>query len=163
MKHPSLPTPDYSPNNPKLSSSLTNLSCRDDELLAPISTITLPSTLPKTKNNYFKDANLADEQKLSKQTNMLSPLSGSELLRKLQMLDGDGGVGGGGGGGGGDALVEMANAALEPVAEQQRAESALSIASQVCLPFLIAGMGMVGAGLYLDIVQVCSLISNFKL
>lgn len=33
-------------------------------------------------------------------------------------------------------------------------ESSLSIISQVTLPFIIAGFGMVGAGMVLDIVQV---------
>jgi hypothetical protein len=37
---------------------------------------------------------------------------------------------------------------------QKKQETALAIALQVCLPFLVAGMGMVGAGIYLDIVQV---------
>lgn len=37
---------------------------------------------------------------------------------------------------------------------QKKQETALAIALQVCLPFLVAGMGMVGAGIYLDVVQV---------
>lgn len=41
-------------------------------------------------------------------------------------------------------------------------ETYFSIAVQVFIPFLIAGFGMVGAGLVLDIVQV-SIIKNFRL
>ncbi|CAG0902824.1 unnamed protein product [Darwinula stevensoni] len=36
---------------------------------------------------------------------------------------------------------------------EQQEETFFSIAKQVCLPFLIAGLGMVGAGMLLDIVQ----------
>jgi len=40
--------------------------------------------------------------------------------------------------------------------EDEPLESYLAITIQVFIPFLIAGLGMVGAGLVLDLVQVCS-------
>lgn len=44
---------------------------------------------------------------------------------------------------------------VQPLLEiTEKGESTVSIACQVCIPFLIAGMGMVAAGLYLDVVQV---------
>jgi S-formylglutathione hydrolase FrmB len=42
------------------------------------------------------------------------------------------------------------------------AETHLSIGCQVVAPFLIAGMGMVGAGFYLDHVQVSLLKQSWK-
>lgn len=45
--------------------------------------------------------------------------------------------------------------------ENEPLESYLAITIQVFIPFLVAGLGMVGAGLVLDLVQVISkLISN---
>lgn len=42
------------------------------------------------------------------------------------------------------------------VSINEEEETACTIAWQVAIPFLIAGLGMVGAGLVLDIVQVCT-------
>lgn len=50
-----------------------------------------------------------------------------------------------------DVVVKVDPAASGSHAEQ---ETFLSIGLQVLLPFLVAGMGMVGAGIYLDHVQV---------
>lgn len=43
---------------------------------------------------------------------------------------------------------------------QEPLESYLAITLQVSIPFLIAGLGMVGAGLVLDLVQVSKLIGK---
>lgn len=45
--------------------------------------------------------------------------------------------------------------------DRHHSETYLSITIQVFIPFLIAGLGMVGAGLVLDVVQV-SVTSNAK-
>lgn len=58
-----------------------------------------------------------------------------------------------------DVVVETKMLA-SPDAHQS--ETYLSIAIQVFIPFLIAGFGMVGAGLVLDVVQV-SLVIQSKL
>lgn len=51
-----------------------------------------------------------------------------------------------------DVVVQKVEApAANPHSEP---ETFLSIGLQVLLPFLVAGMGMVGAGIYLDHVQV---------
>ncbi|XP_046984905.1 solute carrier family 41 member 1-like [Schistocerca americana] len=50
-----------------------------------------------------------------------------------------------------DVVVEASM--LAPPAEPPQSETYLSIAIQVFIPFLIAGLGMVGAGLVLDAVQ----------
>lgn len=42
---------------------------------------------------------------------------------------------------------------------QVETETSLAILMQVMLPFLVAGLGMVGAGLVLDLVQVCVFLS----
>jgi len=42
--------------------------------------------------------------------------------------------------------------------EEEEEETFWGIAIQVFIPFLIAGMGMVGAGLVLDVVQVCCIV-----
>ena len=42
--------------------------------------------------------------------------------------------------------------------DEEPTESYLAITIQVFIPFLIAGLGMVGAGLVLDLVQVSSII-----
>lgn len=47
--------------------------------------------------------------------------------------------------------------------EEEPLESYLAITIQVFIPFLIAGLGMVGAGLVLDLVQVRNLLFNIKL
>lgn len=47
--------------------------------------------------------------------------------------------------------------------EDEPLESYLAITIQVFIPFLIAGIGMVGAGLVLDLVQAGSPISGVKL
>jgi len=46
--------------------------------------------------------------------------------------------------------------------EDEPLESYLAITIQVFIPFLIAGLGMVGAGLVLDLVQVRSSVSDMK-
>lgn len=51
-----------------------------------------------------------------------------------------------------DVVVETKMLTSEESPE--RNESYLAIAIQVFIPFLIAGFGMVGAGLVLDVVQV---------
>ncbi|CAG0921553.1 unnamed protein product [Notodromas monacha] len=57
---------------------------------------------------------------------------------------------------GGDSVKKMPTAAVAPEEETgERRETALTIMWQVSLPFLVAGMGMVGAGLYFDFIQ-CS-------
>ena len=49
------------------------------------------------------------------------------------------------------------SSAVEPLLHMMdHGETATSISCQVCLPFLIAGMGMVAAGIFLDVVQVNS-------
>jgi hypothetical protein len=67
------------------------------------------------------------------------------------------------------SLLEEAGAARLPdlVAEskiydetQEPLESYLAITIQVSIPFLIAGLGMVGAGLVLDLVQVRPLLDR---
>jgi hypothetical protein len=40
-------------------------------------------------------------------------------------------------------------------ATHEETENVWSISVQVFIPFLVAGLGMVGAGLVLDVVQVC--------
>lgn len=51
-----------------------------------------------------------------------------------------------------DVVAEIYGTDSEPV------ESYLAVTIQVFIPFLIAGLGMVGAGLVLDLVQVSSAI-----
>lgn len=41
---------------------------------------------------------------------------------------------------------------------REETENVWSISVQVFIPFLVAGLGMVGAGLVLDVVQVCVLL-----
>ncbi|CAG0913426.1 unnamed protein product [Notodromas monacha] len=55
----------------------------------------------------------------------------------------------------GDIAKDTSEASVvQPLLEiVDHTESALTFACQVCVPFLIAGMGMVAAGLYLDVVQ----------
>lgn len=47
--------------------------------------------------------------------------------------------------------------------DPQKEETYFSIAIQVFIPFLIAGFGMVGAGLVLDVVQVCGFVEAYLL
>lgn len=48
----------------------------------------------------------------------------------------------------------VAESKIYGVSEDEPLESYLAITIQVFIPFLIAGLGMVGAGLVLDLVQV---------
>ena len=48
----------------------------------------------------------------------------------------------------------VAQSKIYGVNEDEPLESYLAITIQVFIPFLIAGLGMVGAGLVLDLVQV---------
>jgi solute carrier family 41 len=83
----------------------------------------------------------------------------------MEVSGGDG-VGGGGGGGGGDGDGEGGSETLDTSTSSNNRAHKMSIShmihfderwytilAQVIIPFLIAGLGMVGAGVVLDIVQ----------
>jgi hypothetical protein len=75
----------------------------------------------------------------------LAPPPGAELLRSSDDESRAGDV----------AKPSPDGSVVQPLLEApDKQESALTIAFQVCLPFLVAGMGMVAAGIYLDMVQV---------
>lgn len=62
-----------------------------------------------------------------------------------------------------ESEVMIKNAPAKSLKEygEEKEESFWLITFQVFFPFLIAGLGMVGAGLVLDIVQVCITVLGF--
>jgi solute carrier family 41 len=55
-------------------------------------------------------------------------------------------------------LLDISSQPKMTRAQQEENETVWSISVQVFIPFLVAGLGMVGAGLVLDVVQVIACI-----